>query len=169
MCLRVQPSTKGTALPTLTFSVTGTGTGVRQDIDVVGSGHLIRTDAYTDFGGKDEYPSPLAYVLASLSSCTQVVASVVAKEQDITIDAYSFSVDGDFDPTVLVGGHEADADHPDTFTAIRLTVTVDTDATQEQIESLGAAVERRCPVSALFHRAGTPVTSVWTVGSSTAA
>lgn len=152
-------------MPTLTFSVNGTGSGVRQDIDVIGSGHLIRSDAYADFGGNDEFPSPLAYVLASLSSCTQVAASVVAKEQSITIDSYRISADGDFDPTVLVSGREADRQHSDTFTAIRLAITVDTDAPQEQIDRFGLEVARRCPVNALFQRAGTSVTSTWTVGA----
>ena len=156
---------KGSALPTLTFSVTGTGTGVRQDIDVIGSGHLVRSDAYADFGGNDEFPSPLAYVLASLSSCTQVTASVVAKEHGITIDSFRISADGDFDPTVLVSGREADEEHSDTFTSIRLAITVEADSSQDEIDRFGVEVARRCPVSALFQRAGTRVTSTWTVGA----
>lgn len=156
-------------MPTLTFSVSAYGTGVRQDVDVLGSGHVIHTDAYPDFGGQDEHPSPLAYVLASLSSCTQVTASVVAREQGIEVRSYDVTVDGDFDPTVMVSGREADATHSDTFTEVRLAVTVDTDATPEQVEALGAEVERRCPVSALFRRAGTEVTGRWSIGATAAA
>ena len=150
-------------MPTLTFSVTGSGNGVRQDIDVLGSGHVIHSDAYPDFGGQDEHPSPLAYALAALSSCLQVVSLVVAREQGIAIDAFEVSVDGDFDPTVLVGGVEASERHPDTFSAVRIAVTVATEATQEQVDALGADTERRCPVSALFQRAGTQVSSTWAV------
>lgn len=149
-------------MPTLTFAVNGTGTGVRQDIDVVGSGHVVKSDAYESFGGRDEYPSPLAYLLAALTSCTQVVASVVSQQQGITIESYDIAVEGDFDPTVLTTGATADAEHPGTFHTVRLTVGVVTDASQEQVEQLGAEVERRCPVGVLFAQAGTTVTSTWT-------
>ena len=148
-------------MPTLTFSVAGSGTGVRQDIDVTGSGHLIKSDAYEAFGGKDEFPSPLAYALAALSSCTQVVGSVVAREQGIAVESWDITVDGDFDPTVLTTGQAASDEHPDTFTAVRLSVTVGTDADQAQVAALGEATEARCPVSRMFVRAGTSVSSTW--------
>lgn len=149
-------------MPTVTFSVTGTGTGVRQDVDVVGSGHVIRSDAYEAFGGADEFPSPLAYTLASLTTCNQVTASIVAGELGITVESYEFAVDGDFDPSVMTTGRVSDGAHSDTFTAVRLLATVVTDAGQETVERLGAEVERRCPVSALFRRAGTELSSTWT-------
>ena len=63
---------------------------------------------------------------------------------------------------VLTTGVQAGDEHEDTFPDVRLTATVITDATQEQVENLGAEVERRCPVSALFRRAGTHLTSTWT-------
>ena len=150
-------------MPLVTFSVTGTGTGVRQDVDVVGSGHLVKSDAYEAFGGKDEFPSPLAYVLASLTTCNQVTASIVARELGIEVRSYEFAVDGDFNPTVMTTGRAADGEHPDSFSAVRLTAVVDTDAPQDLLERLGAEVERRCPVSALFRNAGTELTSTWTV------
>ena len=156
-------------MPALTFSVTATGTGVRQDVDVVGSGHVIPADAYEAFGGKDEFPSPLAYTLASLSTCNQVTASIVAKELGIEVRSYSFSVDGDFNPTVMTTGRAKDADHPDTFEAVRLTAVVDTDAPQDKVEQLGAEVERRCPVSGLFRNAGTALSSTWTARTTAAA
>ena len=146
-------------MPDVTFSVSASGTGVRQDVDVTGSGHVIRSDAYEAFGGKDEFPSPLAYTLASLTTCNQVTASIVAKEQGIEIRSYSFEVAGDFNPTIMTTGSDKG---DDSFHDVRLTATVDTDASQEQIAALGAEVERRCPVSALFRRAGTGLTSTWT-------
>ncbi len=149
-------------MPLVTFSVTGSGSGVRQDVDVVGSGHVIKSDAYESFGGKDEFPSPLAYALASLTTCNQVTASIVAGELGVDVRAFDFAVEGDFNPTVMTTGRATDDDHPDTFTAVRLSATVDTDAPQDQVDHLGAEVERRCPVSALFRRAGTDLSSTWT-------
>lgn len=152
-------------MPTVTFAVTGSGTGVRQDVDVVGSGHVIRSDAYEAFGGRDEHPSPLAYALTALTTCNQVTASIVAGELGITVAGYAFTVEGDFEPSVMTTGHAVDATHSDTFTAVRLAATVETDATPEQVEHLGAEVERRCPVSALYRRAGTNLTSTWSVAA----
>lgn len=154
-------------MPVVTFSVTGSGTGVRQDVDIVGSGHVVHSDAYEAFGGSDEHPSPLAYALTALSTCNQVTASIVARELGITIDGYEFAVDGDFEPSVMTTGHAVDATHSDTFTAVRLRAAVATDATPEQVATLGEEVERRCPVSALFRGAGTELTSTWTVGALT--
>ena len=74
-------------------------------------------------------------------------------------------MDGDFNPTVMTTGRAADEAHPDTFTAVRLSAQVETDASAEQVAALGAEVERRCPVSALFRRAGTDLSSTWTVRS----
>lgn len=57
------------------FRVDGRGHGVAQTVTVKGSPHQISTDAYTSFGGQDSAPTPLAYALTALSSCTQVTGS----------------------------------------------------------------------------------------------
>jgi putative redox protein len=142
----------------VTFRVTGSGTGVRQDIEVAGADHVIRTDAYAAFGGKDEYPSPLSFTLASLVSCNQVTAQVVAAELGIVIEHYAFDVSADLDPATLVAGSTS-AD--DTLHNVRLQAIVTTGAPADQVARLASEVERRCPVSALFRRAGTPVISSW--------
>jgi uncharacterized OsmC-like protein len=142
----------------VTFSVSGSGTGVRQDIAVAGSDHVIKTDAYPAFGGQDEFPSPLAFTLASLTSCNQVTAQVVAAQLGIEVLGYEFQVSGDLDPSTLVAGSTTG---DDTFHNVRLTATLTTTASDAQVEKLGAEVERRCPVSALFRRAGAPVDTTW--------
>lgn len=91
-------------MPLVNFAVSGAGTGVAQTVAVKGADYVIETDAYEAFGGQDRHPSPLAYTLASLSSCNQVTSSIVAKELGITIDAVTFAVSADFDPTVMTTG-----------------------------------------------------------------
>lgn len=145
-------------MPTVTFRVTTTGSGVRQDVAVAGSPHVIPTDAYPAFGGADAHPSPLSYTLASLTSCNQVTAQVVAKELGLQVDAYAFDVAADFDPSTMVGGaHGAE----DTFSRVTVRAELTTTATADEVERLRAEVERRCPVSALFRRAGVPVDAEW--------
>lgn len=146
-------SPKSTVVP---FVVTATGTGVAQDLEA--GGHRFSTDAYPAFGGRDEAPSPLFYALASLSSCNQVTASLVAKDLGITLGAWSFEVTGDLDTAVLVAGEEGNAN----FDSVTVRATVETDADEAQFARLVSETERRCPVTQLFKRSGTVFDNQWT-------
>ena len=140
------------------FVVTATGAGVAQHLIVDGdAGHEFDTDAYPAFGGKDEAPSPLFYVLGALTSCNQVTASLVAKDLGITLGAFDFRVQGDLDTAVLVTGAEGNAN----FDSVAVEAVVETDATDEQFQRFVAEVERRCPVSQLFIRSGLEFTNTW--------
>ncbi|MGQ0577103.1 MAG: OsmC family protein [Pseudonocardia sp.] len=140
------------------FAVHGAGTGVAQTVTVAGAEHVIHTDAYPAFGGKDAHPSPLAYTLASVSSCNQVTAQVVAGELGITIDAVRFDVSADLDPTTMTTGRTS---AEPTFQDLRIAAQITTDATADQFEILREEVARRCPVSLLFARAGVKITNDW--------
>ncbi|MDQ8042977.1 MAG: OsmC family protein [Solirubrobacteraceae bacterium] len=151
--MAIQP--KSTVVP---FVVHGSGTGVAQHVEVPDSPHAFDTDAYPAFGGKDEAPSPLFYALASLSSCNQVTAALVAKDLGIELGAFSFQVRGDLDTAVLVGGEEGNAN----FDKVTVRATIESDATAEQFATLEAETERRCPVSQLFKRSGLAFDVEWT-------
>lgn len=144
---------KSTVVP---FVVTGSGTGVAQDLEA--GGHRFSTDAYPAFGGKDEAPSPLFYALASLSSCNQVTAALVAKDLGVTLGAWSFEVTGDLDTAVLVAGEEGNAN----FDKVSVRATVETDADEATFARLVSETERRCPVTQLFKRSGTEFDNRWT-------
>lgn len=146
-------------MPLVPFAVSGQGTGVAQTVSVDGADYTIRTDAYPAFGGKDEHPSPLAFTLASLSSCNQVTSSIVAKELGVTIEHVRFDVVADFNPTTMTTGTHREGET--TFQNLRITAEIATDATAEQFETLHAETERRCPVSELFRLAGVDITSDW--------
>ncbi len=146
-------------MPLVNFAVSGAGTGVAQTVAVSGADYVIQTDAYPAFGGQDAHPSPLAYTLASLSSCNQVTSQIVAKELGITIEAVRFDVSADFDPTTMTTGREsADA----TFQNLQITAEITTDAPADRFDTLRDEVARRCPVSVLFARAGVQITNDWT-------
>ncbi|OLM30538.1 hypothetical protein Ae717Ps2_1433c [Pseudonocardia sp. Ae717_Ps2] len=147
-------------MPLVTFAVSGQGTGVAQTVAVDGADYVIETDAYPAFGGKDEHPSPLAYTLASLSSCNQVTSSIVAKELGITIEHVRFDVAADFNPTTMTTGTHRDGET--TFQNLRIDAVITTGGTDEQVAQLASETERRCPVSQLFALAGVSITSTWT-------
>lgn len=145
---------KQTVVP---FVLEAQGTGVAQTLTVPGS-HVFHTDAYPAFGGQDAAPSPLFYALGALTSCNQVTASLVAKDLGITLGKLEFTVRGDLDTAVLVGGAEGNAN----FDRVEVTALVESDATPEQFATLEREVDRRCPVSQLFRRSGTEFVTTWT-------
>lgn len=145
---------KDTVVP---FTVTGSGTGVAQTVDVDGK-HTIQVDTYPSFGGADAAPSPLSYLLAALTSCNQVVSAVVAKDLGVTLGRVEAEAVGDLDTAVIGGGAEGNAN----FDAVRLQVSIETDATPEQFAQLKSETERRCPVSQMFIRSGLEFSNSWT-------
>jgi uncharacterized OsmC-like protein len=144
-------------IPLVTFRLTGEGRGVAQTVREDGSAHVIQTDAHPAFGGGDTAPSPLAYALAALTSCTQVTSQIVARDLGLRVGAFTVSVDAKLDPTVLATGAEGVSN----FTRLTLQATIETDAAPAQFAHFGSEVERRCPVTQLFRRSGVEVTTLW--------
>lgn len=141
------------------FVVDAAGTGVAQTITVAGdNAHVFTSDTYPAFGGADAAPSPLAYTLGALSSCNQIAAQLVAKDLGVTLGEFTFHVQGDFDPSVFVGGADGDPN----FDAVTVTASVQTDADEATFATLVSELERRCPVTQLFKRSGLEYTSTWT-------
>ena len=151
----VLPTVKTSVVP---FALTATGSGTAQHLTTAGDqAHQFSTDAYPAFGGHDEAPSPLFYALGSLTSCNQVTATLVAKDLGIRLGAWTFEVQGDLDPSVLVGGADGNAN----FDQVTVRATVETDATEEQFARLVSETERRCPVTQLFQRSGLAYENNW--------
>lgn len=130
---------------TVPFGVQGVGNGVAQEVSVKGSSHKISTDTYPAFGGKDANPSPLHFNLTALSSCTQVTGSIVAKDLGIELGKWEVEVEGQLDPSVLVGGKEGNSN----WKSVSLGVKVESNAGKEEFEKFTRETERRCPVTQL--------------------
>lgn len=140
------------------FRLVGEGAGVAQTVREDGSPHVIQTDAHPSFGGNDTAPSPLAYALAALTSCTQVTSQLVARDLGLSLGRFTVAVDAKLDPTVLATGAEGVSN----FTTVVLEASIETDAAPALFQRFGSEVERRCPVTQLFRRSGVAVTTVWT-------
>lgn len=145
--------------PKSAYTLQTDGVGMAQTIQVSGTPHVIEVDAVVAFGGKDAAPGPLAYALASLTSCSQATAQIVAKGLGIGIERIRFDLDAEIDMSVLVGLPAKG--FPD-FQPVSMSVTVTTTASDAEIEKLQAETERRCPMSQVFKRAGIPVEARWT-------
>lgn len=141
---------------TVPFVVHGEGIGVTQKLTA--GEHVFHSDTYPAFGGSDSAPSPLVYVLGALISCNQVTANLVAANLGITLGSWTFDVQGDLNPAVLVGGAEGNAN----FDRVEVRATVETDANEDQFATFVSETERRCPVSQLFGRSGLEFVNNWT-------
>jgi putative redox protein len=145
--------------PKSVYALHTDGVGMAQTIKVRGTPHVIEVDAVVAFGGKDAAPGPLAYALASLTSCSQATAQIVAKGMGIAIDRMSFDLESEIDMSVLIGLEPKGL--PD-FQPVSMNVTVATTASDAELAKLQSETERRCPMSQVFARAGVPVKARWT-------
>jgi putative redox protein len=140
----------------------GEGKGVHQKHVTAGPSpddkvHTIQTDGLKGMGGADQAACPAFHALASLTSCAQVTASLVAKDLGIRLGEWKFDVSGDLDVRVLVGGADGNAN----FHRVAVRARVQTDADAEQFARLVAETERRCPITQLFKRSGLELDSKW--------
>ncbi|XGB42196.1 MAG: OsmC family protein [Nodosilinea sp. LVE1205-7] len=155
MTLTIRPKST-----TAVFHLHSTGKGVSQLIEQEGSKHQIRVDAAPAFGGNDDYPSPIAYALSALISCSQVTSQLVAKDLGIQLNGFEFDIKAEFDTAVLVqGSQEGNAN----FERIEINAVVDTDSSSEEFERLRVETERRCPVYQLYSRSGVAITNRWSI------
>lgn len=145
---------------TATFHLHSTGTGVSQIIHPEGSAHVIHVDAAPVFGGQDASPSPIAYALSALISCSQVTAQLVAKDLGVTLKEFEFDIKADLDTAILVDG--ATTGNPN-FQDLEIDAVVETDISDDLFEKLRVETERRCPIYQLFSRSGVNITNRWSI------
>ncbi len=153
--MSIQPNTT-----TVTFKLHSNGTGVRQKIQQEGSAHVINVDAAPAFGGKDEFPSPLAYALGALISCSQVTAQLVAKDFGIELLSFEFDLKADLDTAILVGGA---AEGDPNFQNVEVHAVVETDVSDDVFRKFYEETERRCPMIQLFSRSGATINYHWSM------
>ncbi len=142
-----------------TFTLSSDGSGVAQTVRVGGSTHTFAVDAAPAFGGKDSAPSPIAYALGALISCSQVTAQLVAKTQNIRVEHFAFELSADLDTAILAGGA---AEGNANFESVSVRAVLTTNAGDDDVQRLRAETERRCPIYQLFARSGVALTTVWT-------
>ena len=142
----------------LSFNHHGAGTGVLHTVSIEGSEHTIHAEGHPAFGGTDSAPSPLDYALASLISCNQVTARIVALGRGIEFGKFDIKLSAELDNSVLVYGAEGNPN----FSSIDLKVEIETALSDKEFDEFVNEVNRRCPLTQLYVRAGVEVTNNWT-------
>ena len=139
----------------LLFNVEATSTGMR--IDATTGKHTIIVDEPESFGGKDSAADPMSTMLAALVACENVMVQIISKEMKITIDDISYKVEGQLDPSGLMGNLEVKP----YFEKVNVEAYIKTSATAEQVQELRKKVGQRCPVFRTIKDAGIPIENNW--------
>jgi uncharacterized OsmC-like protein len=100
-------------------------------------------DEPTSLGGTNDGPNPVEYLIGAWAGCLNVVVHTVSEERGIDLDSVEVEIEGDLDPRKFLG---VDEDVRAGYQEINVRIEVESDADEEALEALGAAVEERCPV-----------------------
>lgn len=127
----------------LTFSISGKNANSTR-LDIKARQFKFIADEDESFGGLDEGPNPLEYLLAGYASCLNVVAHLVAKERNINLRGLEITITGnDLNPAKVMGQPTADRTG---FQSLDVQFEVDSDADQATLDSWITEVRGRCPV-----------------------
>ena len=108
-------------------------------------------------GGTNEGASPTATAYAALIGCTNVIGNKCAHKLGVDIGHLSFEMEVDFDRRGVLLIEEVDVP----FKAIRLTVTSDGPASDEELQNVARETAKYCAISRLYEQSGTDLTITW--------
>lgn len=103
----------------------------------------VIVDQPANMESTDSGPRPSEYVLAALAACHEVTYRLYADAMDIPLTRVAVSVTGVSDAK---GFFSLDEETPAGFSEIVGIITIDSDASDKDIERLRQAVNRHCPV-----------------------
>ncbi|MGH3288544.1 MAG: OsmC family protein [Streptosporangiaceae bacterium] len=109
----------------------------------------IASDEPAGMGGTDSAPNPVEQLLGALGNCLAVGYAANASVAGITIRDLRIDLDGDLDLHAFLGLADGHAG----FSAIRVTVHLDTDADDAAVAELHAKVAASSPVGQTLSKA----------------
>jgi uncharacterized OsmC-like protein len=109
----------------------------------------ITSDEPRGIGGTNSAPNPVEQLLGALGNCLAVGYAVNASVAGITIRELHIDLDGDLDLHTLLGLADGHAG----FSAIRVTVHLDTDADDAAVAELHKKVAASSPVGQTLSKA----------------
>lgn len=141
---------------TITIKMNGTGTShARSEVSVRDLTGVI--DEPIERGGTNQGLSPTETAFAALIGCTNVIGSKCAEKLGVDIGHLSFEMEVDFDRRGVLLQDEVEVP----FKAIRLAVTADGPASQDDLNRVAIETDKYCPISKLFINSGTDLTITW--------
>jgi uncharacterized OsmC-like protein len=95
------------------------------------------------FAATDNCITPIEYLLVGLAGCLTAGVASVAQNRGIQLRSVEATVEGEHDIRGILG---ADPDVRNGFNDIKVTFTIDADATKQEIEALVAQSQKRSAV-----------------------
>ena len=95
------------------------------------------------FAAEDRGITPIEYLLVGLASCLTAGVASVAQNRGIQLRSVEATVEGEHDIRGILG---ADSDVRNGYNGIKVTFTIDADASKEDIEALVAQSQKRSAV-----------------------
>jgi len=121
--------------------------GLRSEVQM--RDHTITVDEPESLGGTDAGPNPVELILGALGSCQEITYRAYATALGIPLENVSVKLDGHID---LRGFFGVDDSVPAGYQKITGTVTLESTASEEQLQNLRAAVNAHCPVLDILTR-----------------
>lgn len=143
-----------------TFKATAQGSGWPTKVAITDTEWTIQVDEPEEDGGHNSGPNPMQYFAASVASCQNEQAQVVAEELEVDITTIDISLEIDLDLSGFMGM----ADHSQgSYKEIRLNAVVHGKLSDDQVNELGQRVDKRCPILGLLRSGGCRIVSAWSV------
>jgi uncharacterized OsmC-like protein len=95
------------------------------------------------FAAEDNGITPIEYLLVGLASCLTAGVASVAQNRGIQLHSVTSTVEGNHDIRGILG---VDSDVRNGFNDIKVTFTIDADASKEDVEALVAQSQKRSAV-----------------------
>jgi uncharacterized OsmC-like protein len=95
------------------------------------------------FAAEDNGITPIEYLLVGLASCLTAGVASVAQNRGIQLRSVESTVEGNHDIRGILG---ADSDVRNGFNDVKVTFTIDADASKDEIEALVAQSQKRSAV-----------------------
>jgi uncharacterized OsmC-like protein len=95
------------------------------------------------FAAQDNGITPIEYLLVGLVSCLTAGVASVAQNRDLQLRSVKATVEGNHDIRGILG---VDSDVRNGFNDVKVTFTIDADATPEEIQALVAQSQKRSAV-----------------------
>src|SRR5271170_6794124 len=104
---------------------------------------VLEADHPEVFAAEDNGITPIEYLIVGLASCLSAGVASVAQNRGIQLRSVEATVEGEHDVRGILG---ADSDVRNGFNDVKVTFTIDADASREDIEALVAQSQKRSAV-----------------------
>jgi len=139
------------------FQATAIGSGWPTRVSISGSDWVFQVDEPEEDGGSNSGPNPMHHLVASLASCQNEQAQVVAEEMGIEAKQIEIRLEVGLN----LAGFMGVTDHSEgCFQSVRIHASV-AGLSANQVKALGKQVDARCPILSLMRSSGAVVESKW--------